>query len=100
MHAPKDAGLHSSNFSMCNAVSLAPGSFPKLSPGQSAQVDHALPERAAEVEDMRHDGLETNASLVGLLDIDLALKRFPAAPDVKCRAVGLAEHQCEIGGTH
>src|SRR6267142_5587454 len=103
---PQDASLHNSNFNLCNAwgftswrvsQAFASRAFTlKPSPGLSAQIDHALPQRAAQVIDMRRGGLEANASLARLLGIDLAVKRLPIARGVERRARRLAEQQCEI----
>src|SRR5258708_37102154 len=67
------------------------------SPGQAAQVDCTLPRRAPEVVDIGRDGFEANPS-PGLLGIDFAVERLPAATHVERRVVRFAKQQREIGG--
>ena len=68
----------------------------RSSPGQAAQVDDAVAGGAPlEVVDVGRDRLETNAAL-GLIGIDFAVERFPAAAHVKRRVVRFAKQQREM----
>src|SRR3981189_2261514 len=77
-----------------------PGRYPPAmysSPGQAAQVDGTLPRRAPEVVHIGRDRFKTNPSF-GLIGVDLAVERLPAASHVKRRVVRFAKQQRKIGG--
>src|ERR1700694_2203413 len=65
------------------------------SPGQPAQVDHALPRRAGEIEYKGRHRLKTKPP-PRLLGVDFAVEAMPAARLIKCKIVRLAEQQREL----